>query len=208
MRGRTRCTLTESVAEIDGQNRCEFARSSQIYRDASSDSNVKTVFAAALRMYPYRKCFASLYKKGLLSGAIHGASDDEVFEQLMTAIGKIVRIGTSEVKRGLLATLHAGEAAPMDMPENGRTSTLRAEQPIGNPAPADLAGYTMALKEYGDRHGDLPVYSYRTVSLSPHYFDCVATIGGRAFEAGAKSKKLARHLASQEACQSLGVKPF
>lgn len=80
------------------------------------------------------------------------------------------------------------------------TSTRRQEV-----ADVNIALYTMVLKEFGDSSGDEPSYSSVQHSLDPPNFEVTVSVQGRVFEGRARTKKQAKHLASQKACQSLGL---
>ncbi len=133
----------------------------------------------------------------------------DVYEQLMTTIGTTVCTGTALEKRRALDVLHGcvsySPVAAQSLSQSAKSwqTSLDCVPPL-----IDLARYTMALQEHGDRHGEAPVYSYQTLSLYPPHFECAVTIQGGSYKSGAKSKKLARHLASREACEALGVKPL
>ncbi|TKA73078.1 hypothetical protein B0A55_11945 [Friedmanniomyces simplex] len=90
--------------------------------------------------------------------------------------------------------------------EAHRSSIAVPSRPPAN-VETDVARYTMALKEYGDSSGQVPVYSFSQVSLDPPRFRARVTIRGSSFDESASSKRQAKHLASQRACSYLGISP-
>ncbi|KAK1091089.1 hypothetical protein LTR48_007005 [Friedmanniomyces endolithicus] len=74
------------------------------------------------------------------------------------------------------------------------------------PSDAEVARYTMALKEYGDRTGHKALYDISFVTLDPPLFRAEVSVQGQTFGEMATSKRQAKHLASQRACESLSVR--
>ncbi|KAK0773327.1 hypothetical protein LTS16_025925 [Friedmanniomyces endolithicus] len=74
------------------------------------------------------------------------------------------------------------------------------------PSDVEVARYTMALKEYGDRTGHKALYDISFVTLDPPLFRAEVSVQGRTFGEMATSKRQAKHLASQRACESLSVR--
>ena len=89
---------------------------------------------------------------------------------------------------------HASRSDHMTM------STRRQESNDEN-----IALYTMALKEFGDSSGNEPSYSCVQHTLDPPLFEVTVSVKGRQFGGRAKTKKQAKHLASQKACQRFGI---
>ncbi|KAK0888237.1 hypothetical protein LTR02_016499 [Friedmanniomyces endolithicus] len=70
----------------------------------------------------------------------------------------------------------------------------------------EIARYSTAWYEYGERTGHKPLYDIPCVTLNPPLFRATLCIEGQSFDDTAANKKLAKHLASQQACQSLGIR--
>ena len=86
------------------------------------------------------------------------------------------------------------------------TSPILHESPNGfQTHDADLARYTTVLKEYGDRRGLVVSWPTEQISMVPVKFRCVAQIEDRVFDGKAGNKRRAKHLASREACNALGI---
>jgi hypothetical protein len=150
---------------------------------------------------------------------------------LSTLIGNIVRTGRRGERRALLACLRRSRGVdPLsDSQEHPHTSTSngRAEPPPqegmwpGRPAlsreqrptppteqdgpPEEMAKYTMALKEHGDRIDAQP--SYRTIIISqyPPRFKSVVSLEGIEENGESRTKKDAKHIASRKMCERLGI---
>ena len=150
---------------------------------------------------------------------------------LLTLIGNIVRTGRRGEKSALLACLRRssrsrGVDPPSDSQEHPHTSTSngRAEASPqegmwpGRPAfssptppaeqdglPEEMAKYTMALKEHGDRIDTQP--SYRTIMVSqyPPRFKSVVSFEGTEENGESRTKKDAKHIASRKMCERLAI---
>ncbi|KAK0906835.1 hypothetical protein LTR91_010576 [Friedmanniomyces endolithicus] len=70
----------------------------------------------------------------------------------------------------------------------------------------EVARYTTALKEYGDRTGHKALYDISFVTLDPPLFRAEVSVQGQTFGGIATTKRQAKHLASQRACESLSVR--
>ncbi|KAK3614048.1 hypothetical protein LTR56_027517 [Elasticomyces elasticus] len=90
------------------------------------------------------------------------------------------------------------------LPEAHHSSITVPRQPPTN-VEIDVARYTMALKEYGDCTGQVPVYEFSQLSLDPPRFRARVTIRGSSFDESASTKRQAKHLASQRACTYLSL---
>ena len=69
----------------------------------------------------------------------------------------------------------------------------------------DLPRYTVLLKENGDMKGQEPQYHFSQTSLYPPMFEVVLRYGAISYRGKATSKKKAKHLASIQACNDLGI---
>jgi hypothetical protein len=151
---------------------------------------------------------------------------------LLTLIGNIVRTGRRGERSALLACLRRSRGVdPLSgSQEHPHTSTSngRAEPPpqegmwSGRPAlsreqrptppteqdgpPEEMAKYTMALKEHGDRIDAQP--SYRTIIISqyPPRFKSVVSFEGIEENGESRTKKDAKHIASKKICERLGIR--
>nr|OQO28656.1 hypothetical protein B0A51_04767 [Rachicladosporium sp. CCFEE 5018] len=179
--------------------------------------------AMVLKMaqYPFERRIQQLKLLGHLNSdkPIENGSNNEFFEfatRLAMAystggeatkkrIVQVVRNGRLDGPSGHASTLHEplktepsvneGTASPaMDMPD----SEAQIEDP-------NLPRYTSALKEYGDRRGVAYSWPTRQISTMPVTFRCTIQMDGRTCSGVARSKKEAKHLASQKACQHLRI---
>lgn len=126
----------------------------------------------------------------------------------MACIGKIIRTGTPTQKRGLFTTL--GGKSPL------RAEDLDHEPPvIEMPVPSlkrtfdeleDIARYTMALHELATQCSTLLVYEYAQKALFQPLFLCTVTFRGVTYEGEARNKKTAKHIASRNACEAVGLR--
>lgn len=83
-------------------------------------------------------------------------------------------------------------------------------QPLANPATVpgtvvDMHKYTSALKEHGDSHGTLVAYQKRSLNHYPPSWQCVATFGDVTGEGIARNSQQAKHIASKQVCEMLGL---
>jgi hypothetical protein len=150
---------------------------------------------------------------------------------LLTLVGNIVRTGRRGERSALLACLRRsrGVDSPSDSQEHHHTSTSngRAEIPSqegmwpGRPAvsrvqrptppteqdgpPEEMAKYTMALKEHGDRIDAQPSYRISMISQYPPRFKSVVSFEGTEENGESRSKKDAKHIASRKMCDRLGI---
>lgn len=69
-----------------------------------------------------------------------------------------------------------------------------------------VAHYSMALKEYGDKVGRESRYEFEPSSTHPSFFTARVLVNGSQYEGmEARTKKQAQHLASKAACQAIGI---
>jgi hypothetical protein len=72
----------------------------------------------------------------------------------------------------------------------------------------DISRYTGALKEHGDQVGAVPVYGSETISSVPPLFRASVVFQQINVTADGRTKRLAKHRASKEACTRLGLSPL
>ncbi|TIA47110.1 hypothetical protein D6C77_10344 [Aureobasidium pullulans] len=151
---------------------------------------------------------------------------------LLALVGNIVRTGRRGERGTLLACLRGnrGVDPSSDSQEHLHTSTTngRAEPPpqegIWPSRPAipreqrpttlteqdesleEMAKYTMALKEHGDRMGKKPFDKSSTKSLNPPWFKWFLSFEGLEEYGEARSKREAKHIASKKMCERLGIR--
>ncbi|TIA28067.1 hypothetical protein D6C78_10921 [Aureobasidium pullulans] len=151
---------------------------------------------------------------------------------LFTLIGTIVRTGRRGERSALLACLRRNRRAgsSSDPHEHLHTSTAngRAEpqpqegmgpsRPAGpgeqRPTPPneqdgpleEMAKYTMALKEHGDRIDAQPSYKTITISQYPSRFMSVVSFGGSEENGESRTKRDAKHIASKKMCERLAIR--
>jgi dsRNA-specific ribonuclease len=70
----------------------------------------------------------------------------------------------------------------------------------------DVARFTTLLKEYGDHNDEPPKYTHQTVSVEPPLFKYSVTLKGVRGEGKGRTMKMAKHQASKDACQRLGLR--
>jgi hypothetical protein len=148
-------------------------------------------------------------------------------------VGNIVRTGRRGERGTLLACLrrNRGVGSSSDHKEHLHTSTQngRAEPPPqegmwpSRPAipreqrpttlteqdesPEEMAKYTMALKEHGDRIGQKPFDRYNNESLHPPWVKCFVSFEGLEEHGEARARKEAKHIASKKICEKLKILP-
>lgn len=95
-------------------------------------------------------------------------------------------------------------ASPIDDTLAVRSPSTSVRRSLSEDDP-ELPRYTMTLKERGDVDGFEPEYDISTLSLIPPRFKAVICLGKSSYEGQASTKKRAKHLASKNACLSLGI---
>jgi hypothetical protein len=99
-----------------------------------------------------------------------------------------------------------GNLATMEGAPKGR----QLWQPLPNPAESldtaiDMHRYTSTLKEYADNHRGSVHYQTSHLSSYPAQWHCAATFGSFTAEGEGCSVKEAKHVASKEICELLGL---
>ena len=173
-----------------------------------------------MRAYPARPLLKALQARGISTsefGDLDGKQD--AYRALSSLTGAVVRKGNREQKALLISTLRdtTSMGSSSDVQDISRPSSVLTTDAgndtnhwgastIEEMTNAELAPYTMALKEHGDESSITPVYHTQTVSLYPPLFKATVAFKGFTFEGKAKTKKQARHYAAKEACKYLEIK--
>ena len=154
-----------------------------------------------MRCYPVRQRLKALQAQGI-STSDFGGLDGEIdaYRALLSLTGAIVRKGNREQKALLISTLR--DTAFVDSLANLRHISATTKG-VTN---AEIAPYSMALKEDGDKSSVAPVYHTQTLSLDPPLLKATVTFKGLTFEGRGRTKKQARHFAAKEACEYLEIK--
>ncbi|KAG9511546.1 hypothetical protein KCV07_g10099, partial [Aureobasidium melanogenum] len=152
---------------------------------------------------------------------------------LLTLIGNIVRSGGRSERRALLTCLRGSEEADPPyhhqetssiltsfrqaelLPQEGRRSdtlAISTEQHSTSTTEQDgqvkeMAKYTMALKEHGDRISAQPSYKTTTISQCPPWFKSVVAFKGFEENGESRTKKDAKHAASRKMCERMRIQP-
>lgn len=146
--------------------------------------------------------------------------DEDAHWALVSLTGGVIRKGSRDQKALLISTLRI--PLSMEVPTGHRDSTDSSSVMNANPSTdndgqrwgeltstgsndAELASYSTALKEYGDKLGIAPVYRVETLSTYPPHLKATMTFQGHTFEGEAKTKKQARHRAAQDACERFEI---
>jgi hypothetical protein len=150
------------------------------------------------------------------SDAEHMTRASEFYAYCVT-IGKLTLSGSQTGERDL-EMLIGGEISSNErdtVPANGSTAARGDQLPGGHQAVApsslniasdmQVAHYSMALKEYGDKVGRESRYDFEPCSTHPSLFTARVHVNGSQYEGMARTKKQAQHLASRAACQAIGI---
>lgn len=94
-----------------------------------------------------------------------------------------------------------------DNGELGSTTDVAKEQmPLrSHEYQVDIAKYTSILKEKGDKAGFVPSYNFKQTQLMPPLFKAVVSFQDYVFDGSGRTKQQAKHVASREACNALGL---
>ncbi|CAD0056142.1 unnamed protein product [Aureobasidium pullulans] len=180
-----RCTVAEQLLRdpIDGKSL------------EAADSMLDT----QLQQYPYEGVLTTLQAQGI-------ARPDYIIASRRTATSR------TEASRMALSTL-IGNIVRTGRREGmwpGRPALSREQRPTPpteqDGPPEEMAKYTMALKEHGDRIDAQP--SYRTIIISqyPPRFKSVVSLEGIEENGESRTKKDAKHIASRKMCERLGIR--
>lgn len=139
------------------------------------------------------------------------------FYAYCVAIGKLTLSGGQTGERDL-EMLIGGEISSneRDTAPANESTAARGDQLPGrhqDVAPSNLniasdmqvAHYSMALKEYGDKVGREPRYVVERSPTHPSFFKARVHMDESHYEGMARTKKQAQHLASRAACQAIGI---
>jgi len=147
----------------------------------------------------------------------------------MILIGSVTRYYSGEAKRKLLQLLKANneirqslrsgtQNPPVDKRVTEKESMAnRVTLPVRDPGPdvgkyssvskekGGFGKYSSALKEKGDIDSFVPEYNYDQVSEVPPIFKAAVSFQEYVFEGRGRTKHLAKHEASREACIFLNL---
>jgi len=173
-----------------------------------------------MRRYPFHQRWEALQARGISISEVGGLNgEQDAYRALLSLTGAVVRKGNREQKALLISTLrNTASMRPSAGPRGISSPTSVADTDAGGEAHrwwssttkpvtnAEIAPYTMALKEHGDESSGTPDYHTQTLSLHPPSFKAIVTFKGLTFEGKAKTKKQARHYAAKKACEFLNIK--
>lgn len=137
--------------------------------------------------------------------------DEDAYKALIVLTGAVIRKGTTKQKNALIATLQKSRRTETGDASSGfgsreiNVSQRESHSEPNRPAATELARYTMALEEHGVKEGFKPDYRYQIVNNDPLTFKATLYFKGFTFEGSAKTKKIAKHLASKDACVFLKI---
>ena len=168
--------------------------------------------------YPYEERFAQLREFGNHDAMIANYASPNAFCKFTTFLGSVYDGPGREMNGAISAIVQRGYSnvhadvrtsmAPPGQPQSPQHPTLPAldENYDGfQTNDANMPRYTTALKEYGDRRELMISWSTKQISMMPIKFRCVAQIEDRVFNGTAGNKREAKHIASREACNALGI---
>lgn len=153
---------------------------------------LQSKLAATMGNYPFEKCLEYLQSKGVVEQYDPDRTGRSHRETLLSQMGMIRRQGSPEGRRLLRRAIRRFL--------NGDDGGRRREMPV-----SDISRFTSVLKEHGDHLGKQPKYTEERASIEPTEYRVRVTLGDVTGEGRARSKKQAKHLASQEACRRLNL---
>ncbi len=173
-----------------------------------------------MQSYPYSQVLRLLRSQNIQALNLNHLQDDQdPYQALLALAGAIVRVGTREEKVKLMATLRepvvhnrstnpqkADALSSKPCPDSWSGSKVKASFSNETLSKAELAPYSIALKEHGDKCNVLPEYTVQALSLYPPKFRAIVSFKDYTFEGSARTKKQAKHCAAKEACAYLDVK--
>lgn len=163
--------------------------------------------------FPYAARLEQLAGLNLKQPELMSKGNSSPFKDLMVLLGAVHSCGDAHMKQRLAVGMRSGHfPAENSTTEQRQSPTLRPSSPLkemhfeaARVLDRDLPRCSIALKEYGDQQGSEILWPTHQISISPLKFKCNVTVHASTYQATAGNKKLAKHLASQSACQSLGI---
>lgn len=129
-----------------------------------------------------------------------------------------VAIGTLTISNGEreLETLLEGEGSSVEREPTENSGSASGDQPArhdegvsfedpGAPSEVNIAHYSMALKEYGDKIGQEARCDIERSLVNPLLFSARVYINGSQHQGLGRTKKQAKHLANRAACRAMGI---
>ena len=102
-----------------------------------------------------------------------------------------------------------GSAHPQSHARRTRSAaaTERTLHSVSLPAAeaSELSRYSMVLHEYLSQRREQLSWNETRLTVHPPAFEASVSIQGLSFTGAGSNKKVARHLAAREACESLGI---
>ncbi|KAL1581919.1 hypothetical protein WHR41_09405 [Cladosporium halotolerans] len=143
------------------------------------------------------------------AGVMTRASD---FRTYCVAIGRLtISDGERELRRLVEGEGSSDEREPTEInrPASGgqparQDGDVYFEDP-GVPLETNIAHYSMALKEYGDRVGKEARCDIERSPVNPLLFSARVYVNGSQHQGLGRTKKQAKHLANRAACRAIGI---
>lgn len=233
---RLECTLAENLL-CDSDSRMSSADIDVIlrrlcHRKLPFADDLQSRLETRLRQYPHNTVLRSLQAQGLARDCADNWSsltseygNEHARRALLTLIGTITRAGGMRERRALTLCLRnckspasqhhtQPRARPPPMPSRDAGETQADTQPGQDASPTqdhtirqDLARFTMALKEHGDRIGEKPVYESSSKIHPRHQNWFKINVSWRGFnrEGEAMTVRHAKDLASKKMCDAIGI---
>jgi hypothetical protein len=170
--------------------------------------------------YPYSsqiRHLAALSPQNTLTADPGIAAGD--FRTLVTTLGAIYDTGDAQTRLSAARIIEhrvqdrrrLDTSATTPPSEHSRTSPRHAPESPGTQTRSqgrvsvDPPRYTTALKEFTDCSDSAVEWKDEQISVTPLRWRMTAVVDGVEFSATAGNKKQAKHLASQQACESLAI---
>ncbi len=180
--------------------------------------NPKSKFEIALQEFNYSEGLNTLRTFGLESPQSKSIDREQsTHMDFLRFIGLIVRQGLESEQCAIKTAIFRERSGKALSQNSNYEASLNAKHHHGNQnvtpnahptesnAP-DIALYTMALKERGDLLGVVPAYIEETLKLSPPTFKVTVKFQDITSQGFGRTKRLAKHEASKNACEFLGLK--
>lgn len=177
----------------------------------------KSLLETQMDCFPYQRAVQAFGEQRLFNlEANTYVRQGQYRTALMILIGSTVRSNARDWKREVLRLIraHIGIGHHPQVPVSRTTVKSKTSEagditermPLAMPVQEpDLWKYTSILKEKGDVAGFVPQYNFRNVSQIPPLFTAVVSFEEYVFEGNGRTKQLAKHRASKEACKFLAL---
>jgi dsRNA-specific ribonuclease len=150
------------------------------------------------RDFPFKETLVTIQEQCPRNLWRQGCDDHE---ELMATLGAILRDGNPKVQAFAEELLKKGSHDSLNLPRRKDSFSFVFPKPHPQPQIVASGKDVSAIKEFGDRIGEIPQYRAISVSEYPPCFEVVLQFNGNKFVGRGGSKPKARQEAAFKACR-------